>query len=244
MDHVIYLDWSKYTPKLFCRDDNNNESVIKISKGEKLNYKLVDCVCIGPSFDEPCPNCSEDGPQCKDCAPLGVYPCVMCKGTECMLPKRRLECSKTPYTIYLASFGEIVKVGVSIRERLMQRWLEQGAEFACELKIVKDGLIARKLENLVGKTDGVQMAVRHSKKISTEPRRDVFESKIEDLLKKFQWLTKKPQIYDLTGFYPELPEKEPVLKDLKGVSGGVRGHLLLLDDEIIDLKKLVGWRLS
>jgi hypothetical protein len=244
MKQVIFLDWGNYKPKLFCRDENTNECSIDISKDQELNFKLADCRCIGPSFDEPCPHSSEDGPQCKDCAPFGCYPCVICNGTECLLPKKRLKCSKTPYTIYLTSFGDIVKVGVSQRARLMQRWLEQGAEFGCEIKVVRDGLLARKLENLIGKIKGVSMAVRHNKKRSNEPKKDVFETKIEDIVEKFQWVSKKPQIYDLTGFYPKLPEKEPILQDLKGTSGGVRGHLLLLNNEIIDLKKLVGWRLE
>ena len=244
MKQVIFLDWSNYKPKLFCRDVDLNELCIDLSKGQELDYGLVDCRCIGPSFDEPCPHNSPDGPQCGDCAPLGVYPCIICDGTECLLPKRRLECSKTPYTIYLASFGEVVKVGVSQRERLMQRWLEQGAEFACELKVVKDGLLARRLENMIGKLEGVSMTVHHRRKRSNGFRRDVLEERVEEIVRKFRWIPKKPQLYDLTQFYPQLPEKEPLLKDLKGVSGGVRGHLLLLDDGIVDLKKLVGWRLS
>lgn len=70
----------------------------------------------------------------------------------------------------------------------MQRWLEQGAEFACEVKTVKDGLLARRLENLVGNMDGISMAVRHNKKRSNGVRMDALEGRIKEIVKKFQWI--------------------------------------------------------
>ena len=245
MEQVIFLDWSTHEPRLCCRDDALVGSSINLSKGQALHHSLVDLSCIGPDYDTPCPHHSLDGPQCRQCAPLGCYPCVMCDGTRCLLPKKRLECSKTECSIYLCCFGDVVKVGVSQRPRLVQRWLEQGAQLACELKVVKDGLLARRIEKSEGLQGKVAMAVHHSKKRSGAPDLEAFEGKVEGLMQRFRWIRTMPIVYDLTDHYPELPQdKQPVVKDLIGTSGGVRGHLLLLDDDIIDLKKLVGWRLS
>ncbi len=240
--HVISVNWTGGKPGLWCRTADGMK-VVNLAKGTMLNYELVKTKCIGPDYSTPCPYDSPDAPQCKKCAPIGVYPCVACNGSGCLLPKKRLECSKTDYVLYLAGFGDLLKVGVSQKSRLLQRWLEQGAQYACVIKEVRDGLLARRLENIVGKQAGVRMMVRQERKRLNDANKEAFESGVKRVVNKFSWLIRNPRIHDFTPFYPELPQKKPVLKDLIGESGGVRGHLLLLGEDVINLKKLVGWEI-
>lgn len=243
MLHVVGLSWENFRPSLTCRTMDLQLQQIDLSPGQILNLKLHSKECIGPDLSTVCPHHSEAIPACPSCSLSGHYPCIRCDGSVCINTTRRMRCAQGTYAVYLASFGDKIKVGVSSRGRLMQRWLEQGAEFACELAVLTDGMKARKMENGIGRL-GVRKAISYAHKMDSKPDRRFIDAAIQKLTSRFSWLKTDPQVYELSSFYPHLPRLPLEICDLVGQSGGVRGHLLLLENKVIDLKKLLGWRVS
>jgi len=159
---IIKYSWHKLEPKLHLK----GEETIKISLfGRDINMKFMDKKCIG-FFDgkhNPCPDRKilEYGYNCSDCKKNDLFfRCMQCTGEECINEKRRDKCKEEEYYVYLAVFDSLIKVGISLDRRLLERLVEQGADFGAKILHVKDGkevrLVERNIMNTLNITDRVR----------------------------------------------------------------------------------------
>ncbi len=77
------------------------------------------------------------------------FMCMKCDGSECINQKQRQACSENNYFIYLAAFDSMLKVGISYHFRLLERLIEQGADFGAKIAAVKDGKDVRTVERYI-----------------------------------------------------------------------------------------------
>ncbi|MEM4736069.1 MAG: DUF2797 domain-containing protein [Candidatus Thorarchaeota archaeon] len=238
--------------------------------------------CIGHWNPEsgvvPCPErmvLVRGGPRCGPCNATDVSSrCAMCDGSSCHAsPQRHRECTETLHVVYAALFGdEVVKVGVSSRERLMTRWLEQGADFAAEIAQIRGGMAARRMEQRLGRLAGLTLSVRNSVKVRLLSRRldpDAAQSRLGDALRRagvtreiiereaevVEW---PPVVHDLGPAYglPDMSLQRPfeirssVRPEGRVIDGsveGMKGPLLITrrgsTTTISDLARLAGYTL-
>ncbi|MHA2170890.1 MAG: DUF2797 domain-containing protein, partial [Candidatus Kariarchaeaceae archaeon] len=156
--------------------------------------------------------------QCSLCRTTDYFACrKMCLGKVCMPSSLRAKakCDPPNTSVYLTHVGGEIKVGVSLQ--LMNRWLEQGSDYATEI-VNLPGLEARKLEQEASKTFNLKLQVRNQTKLrNIDPV--PFEEGFEELSRKLVAMqplidlelinTKghkpnKNEIHNLTEFYGNL----------------------------------------
>jgi hypothetical protein len=87
--------------------------------------------------------------------------CIYCNGGECRASQAvKDQCSDSKSSVYLAAFGMNLKVGVSSKDRLLKRWVEQGADQAVEVARVTSGKMARIVEHHVSKEFLISRSIR------------------------------------------------------------------------------------
>jgi len=105
--------------------------------------------CIGNLFGnkyEFCFSKIEKGTQCERCFKKNKYNyCAACNGKRCYLGRKI--CG--PHVLYLATFANVLKVGVASVKRFPKRVIEQGADYATKIAFFEDGLKARRYERLL-----------------------------------------------------------------------------------------------
>ncbi len=139
MKSIVKTIWRKNkTPQLKLATEEGYEK-IRLGKGLKLELEIINKRrCTGFYKSEgcmkPCPKYKKikSGNQCTECRRKDIYTSWRTgNGT----PNFEAE-----YSVYLAQSGDQVKVGVTKTSRLRNRWLEQGADYATE---IKNGLTAQ-----------------------------------------------------------------------------------------------------
>ncbi|MFH0817379.1 MAG: DUF2797 domain-containing protein [Candidatus Micrarchaeota archaeon] len=246
MRHIISF-YSHKTPKMVIREENEAS---ELELTGPISFDLsFNRYCVGYTrFDKryPCPDeALSDSNQCPHCRRLEIS-CASCRGDVCLFGHS--ECALGGHYIYLASFGELVKAGVTKKERIHERLIEQGADFGGVIAKAKDGFIARSVEALIQHQFGFRNAVRTSEKfkllgIEKKTSKKSLESAIEKISQmKFPGI-EVGELRDLSIFYPQLSEK-PVLDNLlEGDVLGAKGNLLFIERsgiKVIDMKKNVG----
>lgn len=142
-------------PFLFVRDGNST-SKLKLFD-EKIAIKLGKKVCVGftkngKHFDCPSMRPVEHERVCRACAINDdFFMCMKCTGEACINEPQRASCLENRYFIYLAAFNSMLKVGISYQFRIMERLIEQGADMGAKIGLVKDGKLARELEQKISK---------------------------------------------------------------------------------------------
>ena len=154
------IDESDYEPEIIIKNGNEHFPIPLIYNS--LSFSIGERYCIGYTknnvhYDCPKNNKVENSSQCEICKKLDdTLPCTSCMGI-CKNIEKRAECMKKEFCLYLAIFGNILKVGISRDLRLKQRLIEQGADFGAKLASVKDGKLARiyeqKIKNYLNSED-------------------------------------------------------------------------------------------
>ncbi|MFH1470877.1 MAG: DUF2797 domain-containing protein [Candidatus Micrarchaeota archaeon] len=248
MRHIISF-YSHSKPKLVIRSSQGS-GVEEFELSGQISLELsFNRYCIGYArFDKsyPCPDeAVSDSGKCPHCRKLELS-CASCRGDECLFGHS--ECLLGEHLIYLASFGELVKAGVTRKERIKERLIEQGADFGVVIAKAKDGFEARAVEALIQHQFGFRNAVRTSEKFKLlGAGREISKQSIEIAINKIKQNNfpglEPLGLMDLSPFYPKL-ETKPVLDNLlEGEVLGARGNLLFLEREgpkVIDMKKNVG----
>lgn len=193
-----------------------------------------------------CPNNAqtEKGYYCNDCRLRDdFFLCVQCDGSECINKKRREECKKENYYLYLAAFDSLVKVGISMEFRVMERFVEQGADMAAKAGVVTDGKLARSLEQDVKRSLGIADRVTGDRKhdlIFGSPNRaaaSLFDAISRLKETAFAPYMIYPEIHDLRKHYRlstvhSRPEKF-VVKEGSALSGRVvaaKGNIIVIEN--------------
>jgi hypothetical protein len=244
MKHIIGF-YSHKTPKIVIRE---KDSIEELELAGKISLELsFNRYCVGYArFDKsyPCPHeALSDSSQCPHCRKLELS-CAACRGDECLFGHR--ECMLGEHYVYLASFGELVKAGVTKSERINERLIEQGADFGVVVAEAKDGFEARAVEALVQHQFGFRNAVRTSEKfkllgIEKSKSKNALERAVRELV-GFPGLEAQG-ILDLSPFYPSLNQRPVIDSLLSGEVLGAKGNLLFIEREgvkAVDMKKAVG----
>ncbi|MFH0832231.1 MAG: DUF2797 domain-containing protein [Candidatus Aenigmatarchaeota archaeon] len=190
---------------------------------ENVSINLGKKFCVGFFKDgkhHPCPDNREirHGWNCDDCRVNDdFFQCIRCSG-ECINPKKRSECEKNNYYIYLAAFDSLLKVGISYEHRILERLVEQGADFGAKIAFIRDGREARsveqKIKNNLTIADRILGSEKHktlfgNPNVATE---NITKALVSLKEKKFDLI--KPEIYDMRRFY----RLQNVLSDPENIS--------------------------
>ncbi len=116
------------------------KSVVPFVRGEPVSFEVVG----EPQFSR------------------SVDLCAICDGSRCL--KGTPDCL-VPHVLYVASFGRILKVGVTRLERFERRIIEQGAEFAARVGVYPDGMSARRAEKDLATSKHIRLNVRFEEKV-------------------------------------------------------------------------------
>ncbi len=154
------------------KDDDSAEPVfLPMSRGQEISWTISGPRrCVGTRERDGrlvrCPEHSTTRRGLSRCGPCQALdemrPCILCDGTECRAnDERRIKCDATTYAVYLAVFGNsLMKVGVSSINRVMTRWVEQGADMAAILGEITGGKRARQIEDRISRSGPFTKAVR------------------------------------------------------------------------------------
>lgn len=285
---TIFVDFdisSNNSPVLIFRNlQDNSTSVKELPNQERFSWKIDNKrYCIGYHTEDeyhsyqPCPSRSaiDTGVQCNKCKHRDLlFPCMICDGSECLNVKSIWNsCEVTRTSVYIAIFGDTMKVGVSKKDRLMKRWLEQGADHASEVAIAPNGLIAREIESAVSREFEVTKGVRLQKKLKTlsSVNQTLFDNESHvDIIEKYntritgisRWISEKfgqglavenPIIRDLHDYYQFSNTRQLTQLNgsgslnLEGSFAGMKGSLFCIERKgqfyVLDIRELRG-RLS
>lgn len=146
-------------PFLIARD---NSDIVKIKLfDENIKMKFGKKTCTGYAkngvhFECPAKRTVENEHVCRECALNDdFFLCMKCTGEECINEPQRPSCIKNKYFIYLAAFSSMLKVGISYEFRIMERLIEQGADMGAKIGVVKDGKLARIVEQKIRQELGI-----------------------------------------------------------------------------------------
>jgi len=258
-DSLILVDFDlkeNYMPELiFYGSNDKKESRLQLDTGTNLDwYVQPEHFCIGyHTKDEyhsyiPCPQSRklEKGFQCDRCKNRDLLiPCMLCKGDECInIDSVKEICDKTPTSVYLVTFGDDIKVGVSKKNRLMKRWIEQGAELVTEVGLFPNGLIAREVEETISYHFLIPKGIRIKTKFSsvkTENQNIMDEDQFRIIIDKIStWLGDKYgnefigscEINDLNSNYHVVNSEKIDTKGnvaLKGKFVGNKGPIFIIN---------------
>jgi hypothetical protein len=184
---------------------------------------------------------------------------MSCDGTKCdSIRSKGSDCNATPTSVYLVQFGGVVKVGVSRTDRVLKRWIEQGAERGIEVAVAPNGQFARLAETAISQGLNLTKSVRLATKIESITNVPIQTDLISGLAPHAFELAKEkyPQLEngmmrtaDLAPYYPKDTGEKPVGLDVmtgKEVIGefiGMKGPLFFFRDELdyfFDFRTLKG----
>lgn len=265
---------ANYVPSLIEREiQTSRDTTQRVLVGDDINLRLTpDKYCVGYHLrDEyheylPCPQKSKikRGFQCDICRKMDVLnPCIMCNGASCELKKHPdSKCQTTATSVYVVTFGDKPKVGVSMQDRLKKRWVEQGADWGLEVGVASSGGMARRVEDDISRSLGVAKSIRIVAKLANleASREDIPEvymtirDQIERILEKYPSFKKssfKP--VSLKDSYRLSAMETPMSLDVSGNSHifgkilGMKGPLLFFLNKVpfvVDFRALRGRAIS
>src|SRR3989338_6224245 len=147
---IIKYKWKHMEPVFLTRGREISESR---AMGSEIRVDFGTKKCTGffsRGKHRDCGAHAGDERQCAECqARDDFFMCVKCTGSECINQKARAGCEKGTYSLYLAAFGPVVKVGISREFRLLERLVEQGADFGTRIASVRDGKEVRLVESAI-----------------------------------------------------------------------------------------------
>jgi hypothetical protein len=256
--HVLSFHWVDFTPHLLVYD----RTVRKVDELplDRLSMAVGrDRTCVGHFSDEgyrPCPSARQVGrfETCQGCAApwIPVLNCVFepqCDGDLCDHP----EFCARKHLVYLASFGNLIKVGMTSAGRLRERAIEQGADAVRPLFECRDRREARALEKETSRRFKIPQEIRIARVARTwtvPPSREAMRHVHEHYLERIaRW--REPAGADMMFLdqYPmrERPRSPPQADAVEGVHRGevlgIKGRYVLFRDErgrsrLLDLSDL------
>lgn len=268
--YPLHLCWPKWNSVSFDFSfhvrpwpyQGRNSTHFTLSKERRVQFQLVERHCIGflnGGTHQPCPHVADTHVlQCETCRDNKLTSsCAACRGDTCRNPQARDTYCRNPFVCYLAGFlPKLIKVGVTLKTRYLQRLFEQGADIATILAIKPSGKQAKQLEQSIAElevTDRVRKA---------EKRRGLYNGSLQNLSSRFQ--TYKNHIknkfsmkrnYTTLKLYKKAPyphlKRKPLslpLKKQKRISGkviGIKGSWFVFQERkmyyAINVWELAGW---
>jgi hypothetical protein len=257
------------------REGADSLDFIPIKPGRHLNWSFRGPKrCVG-NIDSSgkLVRCPEDavilrqGTRCGPCSAIDFYdPCIRCDGRTCgATDARKIQCDNSEYVVYVVVFNDsTLKVGVSSKNRVRLRWIEQGADFGGIVETITGGRKARRREDRIGKRPNVTKVVRGERKIkSLQDTLDISaaQSIVDDFIVGVESieLGTQVQLEDLSNSY-SLPvleikptpwrkrsdpiDQRPLVGDVVGMKGSLLVTSIGSSYTVIDLKQVVGYSLD
>ena len=183
--------------------------------------------------------------------------CHYHKGT-CREPDWGLSHCMQPHIVYV-SYTSCLKVGLTRKERLMNRWLEQGALGACKLVETKTRYQAGIIESAMAKsmhdkTNWRKMLAQEALPLDIwHTHRDVIMNTLHQAIDTHEDLLDGIVLYEPEWFVLDIeyetPEKIVSMKPKKdspivGVLEGFRGHYLVLNNGVVNLRGLISMNIE
>jgi hypothetical protein len=257
------------------RDGFDSVDFLPIAAGKHLNWSFSGPKrCVG-NIDSTgklvkCPEEAiilRQGTRCGPCSAVDFYdPCIRCDGRVCGATEaRKIQCDMSDYALYVVVFNDsTLKIGVSSKNRVRLRWIEQGADFGGIVQLITGGRKARRLEDRLGKQSNVTKVVRGERKIkSLQDSLDigVAESIVNDFIVGIESIDAGTHVAleDLAKYY-SLPvldvkptpwrmrsdpiEQRPLVGDVVGMKGSLLVTSIGSAYTVADLKQTIGYSLD
>ncbi|MFB6100399.1 MAG: DUF2797 domain-containing protein [Candidatus Nanohalobium sp.] len=220
MKSIVKVQWRQqsegWKAKLFLATENGFEKR-GLEPGRSISAEITDerrCTGYAPGKGEraPCPGFRKisSGSQCPECRGKDIYSGYV-RGEENDLDGE--------FSVYLAQIGEEVKVGVTRKEKIPRRWIEQGADYGAE---ILSGVTSNEaLEKEDELTDG-EITQRIRKEYKTSPPQN--PSKLRDILEEKDFDSEIVDVQSLTvypGIEGDFRRKGLLEGEIKSVKGQI-----------------------
>ncbi len=245
--HVVSFRWKVFTPVLEAFD---GDDISEIDLGILDLNVSKEKTCVG-SFEDgysPCPDSRVVSTfnQCQECAPSSIPKlecifepsgCEGCPGGFC----------QDEHSVYLAFHDKYPKIGMTRKDRLKQRMIEQGADAYALLATLENRLEARREERSLSQQLGISQRARGDK-ILQRLSRKLDRSGIITIYESVKRRTPAGELRFLKG-YPlseplrAVPRLRPTSGIHRGVMVGIKGRYLIYNSsglQVLDLSGLPG----
>jgi len=238
MSHLIRFYSGGGKPTLLSREESEVAQLeLEPGRGEDIDFSGRRS-CIGYRTGEgyqPCPNGAINVNQCPTCSHRDIARCYTV-GDFSAYPELYQEAKKEEYCLYLAGFGEdIVKCGVTRKERFEERMREQGADFGCIVAVQTgpDGIYGAEeaLQARFGFANSVRLAEKMRRLVfDKDAARENFQNAVELVEGSGALPDFSPRIVDFSQCYPRLSSPQQAYSVL-GEILGAKGEILLFKSE-------------
>ena len=226
MKHII--DYSS-GPEPFLKYRQKEEVFNLELKGRLALIFSEQVFCIGYKDEKEqyhrCPYGQAQINQCEYCKRRDISN-VYTVGDFTFYPELKKVLDEEKYVLYLAQFGDsITKVGISRKSRYINRWIEQGADFAVLVAEFQGPDEIYKAESYISNRYNIKDRVRATEKLKAlkyDPQKA-----IQNLSSKLELLLKDPiindfivneRIHDLRTYYPKI--------DIYNITNNIEGQII------------------
>ncbi len=236
MPHLIRFYSGEGKPTILHWHDGE-VSADELGKKEDITFSERRA-CIGfrsPGGYQSCVNGAINIKQCPACAYRDMAKAYTV-GDFSGYPQLYEEAKKEEYCLYLAGFGEdIIKCGVTRKERFEERMREQGADFGCMVAVYAGPDEIYNAEGALQSRFSFNNSVRIAQKLrrltfDKSAAREHFSSTIEMVRSSGCLPDFAPSIIDLSSHYPRLHSPE-ITDSILGEILGAKGEILLFKSQ-------------
>lgn len=228
---LVKLKWEKEDSKWFANlltIENDKFKQRRINKGDKLDIEIInERRCVGYSGSEGREVCSdfrriEEGRRC--------YSCRQKDSNRDYIEGRSGHERKGNHSVYLVQIGDRIKVGVTRTDRLMNRWVEQGAIYGTEIMEFNDASEALNYEAELSDR-GINERINKKQKSMIN---DVGNEKLKNIMNEIDIDGEILDVQSRTAYSDEFPEiKAKRRGKFTGEIRTVRGQLIYTENQCL-----------
>jgi hypothetical protein len=251
MRHLLRFYSGEGVPTMIFRSESGGVESLGLSGEQDISFSDR-LACIGykaPGSYVACPNGAIHTRQCPTCAARDVSRAYTV-GDFSGYPALYEEAKSQEYVLYLAGFGQdIVKCGVTRKERFENRMREQGADFGAIVATYLGPDEVYGAEAMLQSRFNFSNAVRLSQKLrrlefDIGAARDNFSGAVKLVENSGAVPQFEPQIIDFSGFYP-LTRHPQETHAIIGEVLGAKGEILIFKSGLgkqfaVNMRKKVG----
>lgn len=218
-----------YAVMVTAEKDGYNQ--VKLSANDYMEFEVTGARrCTGYWNEEremvPCPNFAKlkKGSQCRECKSKDIY-------SSYVEGEGRSPRDDEEHSVYLAQIGSKVKVGVARKARLQRRWIEQGADYAAEIKKGLDSMQALEYEKEIS-NKGFPERIRKENKLKETSKQS---DKLEKALKELGSEAEIREVREKT-IYPKFKQRQLQRTGLfSGEIQSIKGNIIATRNQAIAL---------
>lgn len=247
--HVLRFYSGDGKPTIIYRQDSGVDSIALAGEQDIVFSDKVACIGFRTPYGYcRCKNSAIHTRQCPTCSALDISRAYTV-GDFSGYPALYEEAKKQEYVLYLAGFGEdIVKCGVTRKERFEERMREQGADFGAIVATYQGPDEIYNAEAMLQSRFQFQNSVRLAQKMRRlefdhGKARENFDAGLE-LVKSAGVFASGARVQDFSSSYPRVKKVQATYSVL-GEILGAKGEILLFRSEsgkhfAVNMRKTVG----